>query len=808
MSAEKSIKEIKAEALQVIYDRIPDENLRKIIFGEKAISNPREIFSDSEHILEHVTRILTVVFHFVYFRYRKWTIEDNVVDDGPKDNDLIRIFKVLKRLYLIHSLSYEIMESILMDLQIDIALNGNIARELRIGSEINQNPEYSKMTYLAKWARNHARSNENTSLRDRIGDFVRFTNNFPFLLFLESRDERIDNAFLVMGQDRQEYPLWRVRWNYTNPFNHCDIDSQADSYSGEIDKDPYGGEIDSYYSIISTPTGPFFLESVEFIRKDTSNDTVETLTGNDIIEDTEKNHLLDNVIGLKLNYAPFQPNSSYLQAIVGEDECLFDERFGKEFIVIRQSWKEVLIDNFPDFTDVLSSEVKPLIEDFYSINYKYIRNLALAIVDVLTPDDQARIAAHYTKDSHYQSLFIAKSGELASLHWDVIIAILMVEEGAGKILQLIFNDNRQAFSSLMRNLELRFGSDHFPRNKLLKNTQQEIEKGVQQFRERNPLQDDSFFYNAVRVSVQVRTIVANVTKAVNGNEIINEKIDFPISIRSYIQLIQGIRDDVATSLRKKLLATRATVIQALGTLIRYYRAFFRYAKVKKEFETESYYYVMTDEQIIDYQKRAQAEYEKEREIYRVKLSEVGNNYSAVMGILKELCDDCTLGSEFQQLLQYSLGRQQILDFEFLNSILSVFELSVEDDPEEDFVEHAIDCTLEAFHYLQSGERKTKGNKKTGDDSREKKAKDLSMKAIFPFVATYQYSKQTGDGYHINHFSLISPKGREITVKVMSEFHYTLNEKYYCLPNKQSSANALNLWIEPIMIKYQNKESEE
>ena len=152
----KSIKGIKEEAWEIIVERIPDERLRTMIFGKKAVDAPKEILSDSEKILEYVTRVLTVAFHFVYFRYKKWTIEDNCVDDGPEDNDLIRIFKVLKRLYLIHGLSYEIMESILMDLQIDIALQGSISRELRIGKEISQNTEYAKMTYLAKRARDRA----------------------------------------------------------------------------------------------------------------------------------------------------------------------------------------------------------------------------------------------------------------------------------------------------------------------------------------------------------------------------------------------------------------------------------------------------------------------------------------------------------------------------------------------------------------------------------------------------------------------------------------------------------------------------
>lgn len=799
----KSIKQVKEEAWEIIVERIPDERLRTMIFGIKAINAPKEILSDSKKILEYVTRVLTVAFHYVYFRYKKWTIEDNCVDDGPEDNDLIRIFKVLKRLYIIHGLSYEIMESILMDLQIDIALQGSISRELRIGKEISQNTEYAKMTYLAKRARDRARADENTSLRERIGEFLSFTNNFRFLRDLQVRNEPLPESYQVVDGKMHPYPLYRVCWNDANPFSHTEAQQG----------DPYGGEIDVNLSLINTQMNYLFLESVEFIRMDSEHQTFEFITGNDIVDEDSGEASLGNIVGLKLNYAPFKPNAAYDEVIVGEDDCLLvSERLGREYFYLKRSWKEVLLSNFPHYAEILfANDTKPLIEDFYAINYKYIRNLALAIVDVLGPDDQARIEAFYSKDSRFKPLFNSKNGNLASLHWDVVIAILMVEEGAGKLLTLLFTDNRKAFSALMRNLELRFGSEHFPRAEIQRIAETEIRKGVENLRGRNPYVD-VFFHDTVRVGVQVRALLSSVTNAVNGNEMLNEKIEYPISIRSHILLLQGIRDDTGTGPYSKLVAVRSIVNQALGTLIRFYRAFFQYAKIKKEFETDSFYRVMTDVQISEYQRRAQEKFEEERENYRRKLEAVNDsgvavkdNFCAIMDMLRDLCNDCALGSENQQLLHYTLGRQQILDFDFIDKVLSDFKNPISPDPDDDEVDRIIACALEAFYYLQSGEHKNKTRGKLTEEQRSRKMKELPMKAIFPFVTTFQYSKQTGDGYHINFFSVISPSGQEITVKVMSEFHYHLNEKYYCLPNRQSSANSLNLWIEPVMIHYQNKE---
>ena len=162
-----SITDKKNNAVQTILARIPDENLRAIIFGNKGRDFSAKTLNDSEELLEYTSRLLTVAFHFVYFRYRKWVLVDNCIDNGPENNDLVRIFKVLKNLYLSYDLSYDIIESILMDVQIDVALNGVISQELRILQEIGHSPDYAKMTYLAKQARTRARFNDDTPLSDR-----------------------------------------------------------------------------------------------------------------------------------------------------------------------------------------------------------------------------------------------------------------------------------------------------------------------------------------------------------------------------------------------------------------------------------------------------------------------------------------------------------------------------------------------------------------------------------------------------------------------------------------------------------------
>ncbi len=768
-----SITDKKNNAVQTILARIPDENLRAIIFGNKGRDFSAKTLNDSEELLEYTSRLLTVAFHFVYFRYRKWVLVDNCIDNGPENNDLVRIFKVLKNLYLSYDLSYDIIESILMDVQIDVALNGVISQELRILQEIGHSPDYAKMTYLAKQARTRARFNDDTPLSDRIDEFVRFTNNFMFTRFLKASYETIDGVTYYDNGEISQRTLQRCLWESSGAYSH---------FNGA--EDPFNGKIETYDCIIKIAKNHYFLNSLDFITPNR-----DVVSGNDLFNSDDDT----DFIGIKLNYSSFQSSNDFVTVIISDDESLIDDKYGEKFFFIKQSCKQYCEDNF--LFDGTNDE-KPLIEDFYSINYKYIRNLALAIVDVLDDDHKNKICHTFSKEDRYKLLFPNDgSSKLASLHWDVIIAILMVEEGAGKLLRILF-ENKQTFNALAKNLELRFGRERFTADQLIKTSKREIDNDIKNLAKRSPFGNvnpkDS---ETIRIDEESRAIVVNVTKAVNGNNIMTGKVGFPLSIRSHIQLLESIKDDTHDSNKSKFTLLKAIVNQALTTLIKFYRAFLAYAQIKKEFENESYYRVLTDSEINAYQTRAQNAFENKREESHAIFDGREDDFPFIMEQLKSLCKDCAPGGDKYALFKYTLGRQQLLDHEFVENALLICNENYL-SPDDDFIEDAFNAVIDVLNYLQTGER----NKR-----KSRARKELSMNAIFPYVATYQYAKQTGDGYHINNFSIISDKGYENSVKVMSEFRYDLNEKYYCLPNKQRSAQSLNLWIEPIMINYKNKD---
>lgn len=796
MSVDYTIVEQKRkEAAELLKVMITDATVRNVLFGKDV--ERKEFLGDAKQILFYISKLLILAYHYIYLRYRRWTEVDNEIDGGPKDKDLIRIFKVMRKMYVFNELSYEVMESILVDLQIDIALNGLVSQELRITHELKQSPDFAKMAYLAKKVKTDSRFNDLTGIEERIKEFMGFIKNFAFLKNLSARLEPVDDAlFYHNGVVQGDVKLLTVRL------------ANNDYYAQK----EFVGEIDTYNCLIKVARSYYYLTRVEFIVEGGN-----LISANESMESQKDSKIL----GIKLNYTSMEPTKNYISVIVSSDKNVIKEFDNTDVFFINSSYEEYCCKNFPFESFANFAYKKPIIEDFYSINYKYIRNLSLAIVDIIKPEDRNVIYNHYAGDKRYKILFegdddnrydgegsgysvncngnLSKQVDFDSLQWDVIIAILMVEEGAGKLLQAIFSKNISAFSNLLKNLELRFGRELFPAKEIMDKTSVEIVKEVEKLHHRNSVgigKGVGFVYDrerdSIRVEVQVRTIIANVTRAVNGNQIVNEKVGFPLSIRSRIQLLDSICSDTSEKPKQKIEKSRAIVNQTISTLIIFYRGLIKYMKQKTIFENESYFRVLTDEEIEEYQSYAQSVFNIEAKKQKKLIEKKEDGHKEIFGMLKDLCDEYVPGGEGYQVLKHMLGRQQLMDCDYVTETLEEC-WQVDADHATNFDAYmVIRRIIEVFRYLQTGEKKDNGIWDI----------ELSLKAIFPFVATYQYAKQTGDGYHINNFSIISAQGQDVNIKVLSEFKYKLNEKYYCLPNKQRSADSLKLWIEPVLIKYE------
>lgn len=750
---------------------IPDQNLRAAIFG--ADEDKTGFLSEPKRILGYAANVILMAFHHIYFRYRYWLEHDGEINDGELNNDLVRVFKVFHKLYLFNELTYDIVDSILTDINIDLSLGtGAVTKELGIARDLKSNTDLGHMSYLARQYLTYPRFNDDATLQERLEHFMSFIKCYPFLKATGMGFEPVEGAKYILGDSCFNFKLDKVVWKNLDPF--------ADTAGGE--------DLSTDFCLIRAKNDIYYLLNVESVMADGELSTFGEPSAR------------DDIVGIKLNYKALDASDTRLSVVVSEDPDITKhiDAGSAHLCYINESFADFCAENFIEDVVFTPGNESAIFEDFYAINYKYIRNLALAIVDIILfkPNDMAAIKDAYSSDERFRQLF-SESLRSNSLTWDIIIAILMIEEGAGKLLSVLFKADPDAFSELTKNLELRFGKNRFAADEINARTSNDLKN----LEARNKGKHNTDIYKTMRSEIQVRIILANVTRAINGNEILNEKTGFPLSIRSRMQLIDGICADQNLAPKTKIDATKLMVNQTLATLIAFYEGFMDYASAKHDFENRSSYKVMKREDILNAQTRAQNSFDTRFDQITDELKPLvaAGKYDEIMAKLKELVRSCTTGQARNSILNACLGRRSLLDVTYLESILDriMHPCAEMDAADNAAVNKCKELAMTAFRYLQTGERST---------TRQLNS-EVSLKAIFPHIATYQYVKQTGDGYLISNFSIISASGSDKNVMVLSEFDYKLNEKYYCLPHRQRSSDELALWIEPILIECENDDDD-
>lgn len=755
------------KAKQLLKKMIPDQNLRAAIFG--ADEDKPGFLSEPKRILRYAANVILMAFHNIYFRYRYWLEHDGKINDGELNNDLVRVFKVFHKLYLFNELTYDIIDSILTDINIDLSLGtGAVTKELGIAQDLKSNADLGHISYLVRQYLAYPRFYDDTTLQERLAHFMSFVKCYPFLQKRSMGFEPVEGVKYIVADSVFDYKLDKVVWMDQDPFAESNDD----------------GDLSTNFCLIRVNRDIYYLQSVESVM---SNGELSTFGEPSAQEDT---------VGIKLNYKAMDASDTRLAIIISEDPEVAKrvDAGNAHLCYINKSFVDFCGENFIADVVFMPGNESAIFEDFYAINYKYIRNLALAIVDIILfkPDDIAAIKEAYSSDGRFERLF-NESLRSNSLTWDIIIAILMIEEGASKLLSVLFKADPSAFSELTKNLELRFGKNRFAADEINSRATRELNN----LEARNKGNHSADIYKTMRNEIKVRIILANVTRAINGNEILNEKTGFPLSIRSRMQLIEGICADQNIAPKARIEATKLMVNQTLATLIAFYDGFMCYASSKHDFETRSAYKVMKREDILNAQTQAQNAFKARFDQTTAELKPLvaAGNYDDIMKRLRKLVRSCSTGHVNNSVINNCLGRRTLLDVTFLEDKLDVIMHPHEEAEETDnaAVNTCKEIAITAFRYLQTGERSTTGQLNS----------EVSLKAIFPHIATYQYAKQTGDGYLISNFSIISASGSDKNVMVLSEFDYKLNEKYYCLPHRQRSSDELDLWIEPILIECEN-----
>ncbi len=743
-------------------DKIRDIDVKDFIFMQEW--NDRKFLKIGSKIYIYFNNILILSFMFIYGKYLHWrkTKMQNLEEQYSLKNssNFMRIITSFEKLYYEFNLTYEFIENSLNDIQIllNSENSAEIMREFEITGGFKFSPYFSELIHQAKIGRYSARLQVQDLgyLRFLL---VQFLDMLPFIIHID-----------VMKND---VPLRLIK-----------DDEQIDGFQRlkVSDGNIATADVDVNYSFLNDNDGKYYyLESVT----------------QRMIRTSKEEYLI-------LNFSEIGDfnNGNRIYVLVREkDSSVIEEDIEDCFILeLEEGVNAFKNELFPGCIKNFSS-TDHFIKDFNTINFRYIRILSLAISDILDDDAKKIIYDIYSIKPDYATMFV-KDGDIDTNYldddnlveigyaWDVVIATLLIQESATKLLSVLFNGRTTYFQKLIKNLNYRFG-DKFNISALeervrtsIKSELSNIKNKVYGSKEGLSFRKKVVNEESIRARIQALAIVNTLSQLTYTNLTTDIEIRYPLSIISRIKIVDEIKAS-AVSFEAAKNALLILVDQTLKTLYCFYHALFAYAQEKFDFEKESILNQLTLERVEQSQARANQKFDETMARMSLEMQALPKEeIKTLLKKFKEFCRQCAYPGKqesYNELLKRMLGRDFLLTYSNIACFEDCFSQPI--TTRRDFNE-LVDTVKIALEYLKTG--KSFGSNR-------------SEGIIYPYVAFLDYTSKTRDGYVVNHFSVFTDESIENDFKVISEYSYSPNQGYYCVPNRFRSNDELKLWIEPIMI---------
>lgn len=741
------------EAIEKINKLIPNKELRDCIFcGDN--NDEDDFLSSKLVILKYFSNIINFVFVFIYSKYKVWKVLDNSIDEETPTN-LMRVFYEFEKLYTENPLNFDAIENILLDIQLDISTNGSICNELRLNYCVAKNSDFVRHAYRAKTSRKSYRLNDESTIEDTYSDLIDLISTFPFLRDTVIKKEAIPNAYVYDAGELIELK------------NFYKVIIDFDSVSNEK---AFSRDLDTHFVLLNQGQTFYCLESIE----------------NRVDAHSNKS--------LLLKYWSFGEFCNVTEVFISDSKDCVDNFNGTCYLISSETSYEDYYYYLYANTNVSSDDDdKYRIKDFYSINFKFIKVLSLSLSDVVGDEGHKFLIQNYGAKYHFSMIKggveVVHENETLFYTWSEIIALLMINEGVSNIINSLVYNNNNIRTQLLNNLEFRFGKEIFNKADINARIDKTIAELKVKWENNNKyLNKNSEVFNTEfnehKAEVIARNIVVGVFKAMNGNDLKETSIVFPASLRAKKIVLDDLKKSILP-VKEKYDIVKNLIIKTIKGLYEFYYGFFGYAKIKKEFDSESFYKSLTNSEIQEFQEKAATRF---NEKYDKKTEELNNPQYDDLDFLiqdfKSFCLEIELGGKEKELslLKETAGKNKILDTVILDELSNFMHCP--DD--EDDLEEVIDRAKRFFTYLQTGKhRKT----------------NINLGIIYPLIATCEYLDSSRDGNEFYHFSVVNKNGVEVNLRVLSEFTYSLNTKYFFLPNRMSSDQRMNIWIEPTIIEF-------
>ncbi|MCH5350570.1 MAG: hypothetical protein J1F39_01200 [Clostridiales bacterium] len=442
---------------------------------------------------------------------------------------------------------------------------------------------------------------------------------------------------------------------------------------------------------------------------------------------------------------------------------------------------------------------KTKIEQLFNINYKYIKNLALAVSDAVGQPNYKHVWEQF--ETEYKNSYpeIFKNYQDTVENRDSIIVMLLIEAGPSRVLKALFLISPSIANNVLRNLKNRFGADFSETVKDIDDGDDfdEVANGMINISQLHlgdqPVETTT--YKKLRDELLAEAKAAVILSAISDMKQ-EMKYGYVGNIGQGVESLENFPSDNPARLCQAIRATLGVVLKRITC---FYAGLFAYGEKKLEYDKKSESRPLPQEEIEKYQNLCKNAFKSAAEKQWKAFSELPDKDSvkAVLQAFLVLCNKCGEGgsncgrSNESRCLYAVLGKYTILDVDVFKQKIGDVE-TLADLSHENATEWR-DMAIRMMRYFATG-----SFEKSGETAQ------YFQHAIAPVVASYISSSNSKDGYDTSTFYLtIDVNGNNIAeyhkkINVLSEFSYDMRTQYYSLPNVVRSSD--KWWIDPFMIE--------
>jgi len=738
------------ESIGKFFERNVSDNIKAYIFGGTRVQ--RYVKRVADYVV-YINNILSLSFIFAHGCLRCDNDSDNPINKKASKQSSLRIINSLRKAYVQYPVTSELIQFVLSDIQFEM-LQGPDGELYELFEPLCtfRSKDFSLTQYyklIATWKAAPSRFNMNSN--ELAGMFQRMLQNMSFLKNYDLVEE--DGNFSFVEKEAMEFGDYG---KYSNiPANHLIY------YNPDLYMDMY-----SLYSIERMEENGEKTLGLRYV----SGDGFKTLALTVNEQEPEEEALKESHIDAEAE--------DYYYEIIGEE---WD--FDKE----EQSAKKN--SNF--------------IDQVHAINYKYIKNLALAISDAISVNMGSKKALYNAYHVRHKDVFdrvpSATDIETLTLDWDGIIVMLLIESSPTSVLETLIRAVPQTFITIAKNLCKRIDNPDMPIYGL---SEKELSAKVHEIIRTKLIVGETGGFGKIprtrsdeRLYARAATLLIISSLSTILEEDSTEKSICAGNIYDNISLLKKMKNEEDSEQKCK----NVSIIlgETFRHLLCFYKGLLQYGEVKGRFDAESCNSCFSEAKISSYQKQMMSAFMEaaraEADVLKRYNSAEHTDMLEMLHRFVELCEQCSSSTRNASIeghnLYAAIGKHDILNVnEFKSFTYSCINNLTCITPQN--VDAWISFALDVLRYLRTGSLK--------------RSVDSPLQAIYPFTATYNRGNENYDGYKTVTFALninFEDEGEEVKeyINVLTEFTYNLSNVFYCLPNVLRSNR--KWWIDPVLINF-------